>query len=137
MSTKQGVTLSYVISLVGGLIVLIFSLVNLLYFGFGSSTSGNFGSFMRGAMDGYHNFMGNYASSTGFFTAVSVVSLVCGVIMVIAALVLRVHPQEHVMWGIVIVVFSAVSFVGMGGYFVGAAFGILGGALALTYKPIP
>ena len=40
------------------------------------------------------------------------------------------------MWGVVIVVFSAVSFVGMGGYFVGAAFGILGGALALTYKPL-
>jgi len=80
--------------------------------------------------------MGTYASSTGFFTAVSVVSLICGVIVVIAALVLRVHPEEHVMWGIVIVVFSAVSFVGMGGYFVGAAFGILGGALALTYKPI-
>jgi hypothetical protein len=137
MSTKQGVTLSYVISLVGGLIVLIFSLVNLVYFGFGTSTSGGFGGFMRGTMDGYHGFMGNYASSTGFFTAISVVSLVCGVIMVIAALILRVHPQEHVMWGIVIVVFSAVSFVGMGGYFVGAAFGILGGALALTYKPIP
>ena len=137
ISTKQGVTLSYVISLVGGLIVLVFSLVNLAYFGSGASSSGGFGSYMRGAMDGYHNFMGNYASSTGVFTAVSVVSLVCGVIVVFAALVLRVHPQEHVMWGIVIVVFSAVSFVGMGGYFVGAAFGILGGALALTYKPIP
>jgi len=126
-----------VISLVGGLIVLIFSLVNAAYFGSGASTSGGFGSLMQGAMDGNHNFMGTYASSTGFFTAVSVVSLVCGVIVVIAALVLRIHPQEHVMWGIVIVVFSAVSFVGMGGYFVGATFGILGGALALTYKPIP
>lgn len=125
------------ISLVGGLIVLVFSLVNLVYFGSGASTSGGFGSYMRGAMDGYHNFMGSYASSTGFFTAVSVVSLVCGVIVVFSALVLRVHPQEHLMWGIVIVVFSAISFVGMGGYFVGAAFGILGGTLALTYRPIP
>jgi hypothetical protein len=125
------------ISLVGGLIVLVFSLVNLVYFGSGASTSGGFGSYMRGAMDGYHGFMGSYASSTGFFTAISVVSLVCGVIVVFGALVLRVHPQEHIAWGIVIVVSSALSFVGMGGYFVGAAFGILGGALALTYKPIP
>jgi len=30
-----------------------------------------------------------------FFTAVSVVSLVCGVIVVMAALVLRIHPEEH------------------------------------------
>jgi hypothetical protein len=125
-----------VISLVGGLIVLVFSLVNLVYFGSGAPAAGGFGGYMRGAMDGYHNFMGNYASSTGFFTAISVVSLVCGVIVVFAALVLRVHPQEHVIWGAVIVAFSAISFVGMGGYFVGAAFGILGGALALTYKPL-
>ena len=137
MSTRQGVTLSYVMSLVGGLIVLIVSIINLVWFGSGASTEGVFGSYMRGAMDGYHNFMGSYASSTGFFTAVSVVSLVCGVIVVIAALVLRVHPEEHIVWGAVIVAFSAVSFVGMGGYFVGAGFGIIGGAIALTYKPIP
>ena len=137
MSTRQGVTLSYVMSLVGGLIVLVVSSINLVWFGSGASIAGDFGSYMRGAMDGYHNFMGSYASSTGFFTAVSVVSIVCGVIVVFAALVLRVHPEEHVIWGIVIVAFSAASFVGMGGYFVGAGFGIVGGAIALTYKPLP
>jgi hypothetical protein len=136
MSTRQGVTLAYVISLVGGLIVLIFSLVNALWFGYGGSVDSGFGSFMRGAMGGNHNFMGTYASSTGFFTAISIVSLVCGVIVVFSSILLRIHPEEHVVWGIVIVVFSAISFVGMGGYFVGAAFGILGGALALTYKPL-
>jgi hypothetical protein len=124
-------------SLVGGLIVLIISLVNLAWFGSGASTTGAFGSYMSGAMDGYHNFMGGYASSTGFFAAVSVVSVVCGVIVVIAALVLRIHPEEHFMWGAVIVAFSAVSFVGMGGYFVGAVFGIVGGVIALNYKPLP
>jgi hypothetical protein len=137
MSTRQGVTLSFLISLVGGLIVLVFSLVNLVYFSSGAPAAGSFGSYMRGAMDGNHNFMGSFSSSIGFFTAISVVSLICGVIVVFAALVLRIHPQEHVIWGIVIVVFSAISFVGMGGYFVGAAFGILGGALALTYRPLP
>ncbi|HLN89879.1 MAG TPA: DUF6114 domain-containing protein, partial [Candidatus Binatia bacterium] len=77
------------------------------------------------------------ASSASFFTAVSIASFVCGVIVVMSALILRIHPQEHFLWGLVIVVFSAVSFVGMGGYFVGAAFGIIGGAIALTYKPTP
>jgi bacteriorhodopsin len=91
---------------------------------------------MHGAMGGYHGFMGSYGSSNSFFTAVSVVSLVCGIIVVMSALVLRIHPEEHFIWGIVIVVFSAISFVGMGGYFVGAGFGIIGGAIALTYKPI-
>jgi hypothetical protein len=134
MSTRQGVTLAFIISLVGGLIVVIFSLVNALWFGYGASVDGGFGGFMRGAMGGNHNFMGTYASSTGFFTTISIISLVCGVIVVFASLVLRLHPEDHVLWGIVIVVFSAISFVGMGGYFVGGAFGILGGGRALTCK---
>ena len=136
MSEKQGLTLAFVISLVGGLIVLVFRLVNLVWFGSGTPSWGGFGNTMSGMMGGYHNFMGSYGSSSSFFTAISVVSFVCGVIVLMSALVLRIHPQEHVMWGIVIIVFSAVSFVGMGGYFVGAAFGIIGGAIALTYKPI-
>jgi hypothetical protein len=136
MSTRQGVTLAYVMSLVGGLIILVFSLVNLVWFGSGGPNWGVFGSYMHGSMDGYHSFMGSYGSSIGYFTAVSVASFVCGVIVVMSALVLRIHPQEHVIWGIVIIAFSAISFVGMGGYFVGAGFGIIGGAIALTYKPI-
>ncbi len=137
LSEKQGLTLAFVVSLVGGLIVLIFSLVNLVWFGSNAPNWGGFGDYMRSMMGGYHNFMGTYASSTGFFTAVSIASFVCGVIVLMSALVLRIHPQEHVLWGAVIMAFSAISFVGMGGYFVGAGFGIIGGALALTYKPIP
>ncbi len=136
MSEKQGLTLAFVISLAGALIVLILSLVNLVWFGSNAPNWGGFGDYMRNMMGGYHNFMGSNSSSTGFFTAISIVSFVCGVIVLMSALVLRIHPQEHFLWGIVIVVFSAISFVGMGGYFVGAIFGIVGGVLALTYKPI-
>ncbi len=136
MSEKQGLTLSFVISLVGALIVLISSLVNLVWFGSNTPNWGGFGDYMRNMMGDYHNFMGSYSSSTGFFTGISIVSFVCGVITLMSALVLRIHPQEHFLWGIVIVVFSAISFVGMGGYFIGAIFGIVGGALALTYKPL-
>jgi hypothetical protein len=32
-------------------------------------------------------------------------------------------------------VFSALSFLGMGGFFVGAILGIVGGVLALSFKP--
>ena len=136
MSEKQGLTLAFVSSIVGGLIVLIFSFINLVWFGFNSPNWGGFGNYWGGMMDGYHNFMGTYSTSTGFFMAISIVSFVCGVIVLMSALVLRIHPQEHVLWGVVIVVFSAVSFVGMGGYFVGAIFGIIGGVLSLTYKPL-
>jgi ABC-type dipeptide/oligopeptide/nickel transport system permease subunit len=39
-------------------------------------------------------------------------------------------------WATLIIVFSAVSFVGMGGYFIGAILGILGGAFDLSIRPI-
>jgi len=136
LSAKKGVTVAFVISLVGGIIILGFSLINLVWFASDAPTWGGFGDYWSGIMDGYHNFMGNYASSTGFFTSVSIVSFVCGVIVVFGSLVLRIHPGEHRLWGAVIIVFSAISFIGMGGYFVGAIFGVLGGVLALTYKPL-
>ncbi len=81
MSTNQAFTLGYVLSLIGGLIVLVVSILNLVWFGTGASFLGGYGGYMRGMMDGYHNFMGNYASSTGFFAGVSVVSLICGIIL--------------------------------------------------------
>jgi hypothetical protein len=34
-----------------------------------------------------------------------------------------------------IIVFSAVSFVSMGGFFIGAVLGIIGGAFAIIYRP--
>jgi hypothetical protein len=40
--------------------------VNLVWFGSGASNFGGFGGFMRGMMDGYHNFMGNYAAHMVF-----------------------------------------------------------------------
>jgi hypothetical protein len=137
LSEKQGLTLAFASSLVGGLIVLIFSLVNLVWFGFNSPNWGGFGNYWNSMIEGYHNFMGSYSTSIGFFTAISIVSFVCGVIVLMSAFVLRIHPQEHVLWGVVIIIFSAASFVGMAGYFVGAIFGIIGGVLALTYRPLP
>jgi hypothetical protein len=135
VSTNQAFTLGYVLSLIGGLIVLVVSLLNLVWFGTGASFLGGYGGYMHSMMDGYHNFMGNYASSTGFFAGVSVVSLICGIILVVAAVMLWVQPQAHIIWAEVIIVFSAISLVGMGGYFIGAILGIIGGATALSFKP--
>ncbi len=136
MSTSQGLTISYVMSLVGGIILLCVSLVNAVWFGYGAPNWGGFGNYMQGMMNGYHNFMGSYAGSYGFFAAVSIVSLVCGIIVLVGAIMLSIYPQDRMIWGAVILVFSAISFVGMGGYFVGAILGIIGAVLALTYKPI-
>jgi hypothetical protein len=70
----------------------------------------------------------------GWMIGLSIVSLVCGVLVLVGALMLKAHPAEHYTWGIIILAFSVASFLGMGGYFIGAILGIAGGAIALSYR---
>lgn len=134
MATNQALTFAFIVSLVGGLIVLITSLVNFVWFLSGAANFGGFGNFMQGAMDGYHNFMGSYGTSNSFLAGISVVALVCGVIILIGAIMLKVDPHQSTIWAIVVIIFSVVSFVGMGGYFIGAVLGVVGGAFVLATR---
>jgi hypothetical protein len=134
MGTNQGPTISYILSLIGGLIVLLYSLWSLVISAFYGPYWDGIGGWMSGMMGSYNNFMGMYNGSTEFMVVTSIVGLVSGVIMVVGAAMLRAHPQEHTMWGIVIIIFSALSFVGMGGFFIGALLGIIGGAFAISYR---
>ena len=136
MSTHPGTTFAFIMSLIGGVIIFVASTVNLLWFLSGAQNFGGFGNYMRGFMDGNHNFMGSYAISNSFLAGISVVALVCGVIVLIGALMLRVQPRDHTIWAIIIVVFSTVSFVGMGGYFIGAILGLIGGVFELSIRQI-
>jgi hypothetical protein len=134
LASNQGTAFGFIVSLFGGLIIFIISTLNVLWFSSGTGNFGGYGTAMRGAMNGYHNFMGTYSSSSSFFAGLSVVALICGIIVVIGAIMLRVQPHQHLPWAILIVAFSAVSFVGMGGYFIGAVLGIIGGAFELTIR---
>jgi hypothetical protein len=136
MSTHPGTTFAFVMSLIGGVIIFVASIVNLVWFLSGTQNFGGFGNYMRGFMDGNHNFMGNYASSNSFLAGISVVALVCGVIVLIGALMLRVQTRNHTIWAAIIVVFSAISFVGMGGYFIGAILGLIGGVFELSIRQL-
>jgi len=134
MATNQGITFAYIVSLVGGLIILVVSILNVVWYSSGGSSLGGYGSYMRGMMDGYHNFMGSYGGSYSFLAGISLVAVICGVIVLMSAIMLRVQPHQHINWAIVIIVFSAISFVDMGGYFIGAALGIIGGAFVLSIR---
>jgi hypothetical protein len=131
MATNQGLTFAFVISLVGGLIGFIASLVNVVWFLSGAANFGGFGNFMHGAMNGYHSFMGSYGNSNSFLAGISIVSLVCGVIVLTGAIMLKADSHRSTLWAIIILIFSGISFVGMGGYFIGATLGVVGGAFVL------
>jgi len=61
--------------------------------------------------------------------------LVCGAIVLVSATMLLAKVGVRRTWGILILVFSVLSFVGLGGFVVGAILGILGGVLTLRWKP--
>jgi hypothetical protein len=125
----------FILSLIGGLIVLLYSLFSLVTFGIYGPYWNGIGGWMDGMIGGFHDFMGIYGGSYEFFAVLTIIGLVCGILIVAGAAMLRARPQEHGMWGTVIIVFSAISFVGMGGFFIGAVLGIVGGALAIAYRP--
>ncbi len=110
-----------------------------MWFMFGTS---DFGGMMGGMMDefegmmgGYHDMMDNFNVSAGSITILSLLGLLSGIAVIIAAIMLNTRPREHVTWGMIILAFSIISLVGMGGFWIGALLGIAGGAIALSWRP--
>jgi uncharacterized protein DUF6114 len=69
----------------------------------------------------------------GIVTSVGVFGLVSGIIVLVSGVMLRTSPGQRTLWGTLILVFSVLSFLGTGGFIVGAILGIIGGILALTW----
>jgi len=63
--------------------------------------------------------------------------LIFGVIVIVSAIMLNSRPHEHSTWGVLIVVFSVLSIFGggMSGSGAGLVLGLVGGVLAITWKP--
>ena len=72
---------------------------------------------------------------SGVLTLMGGFGLVCGAIVLMSATMLLARVGEQRTWGILILVFSVLSFVGLGGFVVGAILGIAGGVLTLRWKP--
>ena len=126
-SKNMNVT-AFVLSLIGGILMLFnggMSFMMLTFYG------ADFG-FMWGMMGGYMGMMGSFGFPFGSMVGLMLVGIVCGVIVIIGALMLKSHVAEHRSWGLVILIFSVISFLGMGGFYIGAILGIIGGALALS-----
>jgi len=131
MSLEQRPTTAIVLSLVGGSLMMLsaammYVMVMYAFFPYNS---------MGMMMGGYMSMMSNMGIPYGFISGLFLVGLVSGILVIIGAMMLRIRPEEHFAWGTIILVFSTISFLGMGGFWVGAILGIVGGAFALSWKP--
>jgi len=99
----------------------------------------NFGDMMNGfghMMGGYQDMMGNFGFPHGFMTGLSLVGVISGIVVIISAIMLNAQPAAHMTWGTIVLVFSVISFLSMGGFWIGAILGIAGGALAISTRPL-
>lgn len=72
---------------------------------------------------------------SGFVGLMGAFGLVSGVIVLVSSVMLLTNSGQARTWSVLILVFSVLSFIGFGGFVVGAVLGIIGGALVLRWKP--
>jgi hypothetical protein len=68
----------------------------------------------------------------GMMYGLESVGIITGILVTVFALLMRSRPADRKTYGVLILVFSLLSLVGMGGFFVGALLGLIGAVLALT-----
>jgi len=72
---------------------------------------------------------------SGIVWTMGLFGLVSGIIVLTSAVMLLTSPSQRRTWGVLMLVFSILSFLGLGGFIVGAILGIAGGILTLRWKP--
>ena len=117
-------TAPFVLSLIAGLLMLAGAGMAMMVFSYGTSH--------YGFMGGYYGMMGG-DGGWSYWTAA--VGLIAGVAVLAGAVMIYARPASASTWGLVVLIFSVLSFFGMGGFFIGAILGIIGGILAMTWKP--
>ncbi len=128
MSKSSMQNTAFVLSLIGGTIIIVGSIIAVFLSAFGLPYGSYYGM-GPGMMGGYW-----FGYGSTWMWGLALVSLICGVLVLFGAIMLNARPQENLTWGILILVFSIASFIGMGGYFIGAILGLAGGAIALSYR---
>jgi len=124
MSLEGRPTIAIVLSLIGGSLMILSGAMMLMML--------MYGWMGFGMMRGYRSMMGNIGISYGFMGGLSLIGIVSGILVIIGAVMLSFRPAERMAWGIIVLVFSVISFLGMGGFLIGAILGIIGGAFALA-----
>jgi predicted membrane-bound dolichyl-phosphate-mannose-protein mannosyltransferase len=110
---------AYLLSLIGGILLLIFSLIY---------------AAVLVALASLFAAVG-FGLGSGILVALAVVALVFGVLVLFFATRLKSNPGSAKIYGLLIVVFSLISFAGGGGFYIGAILALIGGILAIIWHP--
>jgi hypothetical protein len=118
-------TAGFAISLIAGIIIL----VNALLIFAAASIISSFGSIIPSVP----GVPGVAEAAAAIVTLLGAVGLVFAIIVIVGA-VLIYMPGKEVLGGILVLIFSILSIVIGGGFFIGLILGIIGGALGIAKK---
>lgn len=110
---------AYLLSLIGGILILFFSLIYAAILAVFASLFAAVG----------------FGLGAGIAIALAILALFFGIIILYFALQLKRSPQQSRTYGILILVFSIISFIGGGGFYIGAILALIGGILAIIWTP--
>lgn len=120
---KEGIHLASVLSLASAILILVGSAF--WWFWYPS---------IFGSMMGNWGWMMSSPNVVTMLPPMTVIGMISGVVVLISAIMMSLKPHEGCKWGLLVLIFSSLSLLGMGGFLVGSALGIAGGALAMTSK---
>lgn len=123
MSLKRPIerpVVGFILSLIGGLFIVAGAIYGLI----------TFASYYGGYYSGY----------PGPYLIFSILGLVTGIGVLLGSLLVYLVPRQRVAWGVVIIVLGVASLFDLssgffGGFFIGMALSIVGGSLAIAWKP--
>ncbi len=110
---------AYVLSLIGGILILFFSLI---YAAILAVFAGLFAAV-------------GFGLGAAALIGLAILALFFGVIILFFALRMKSNPQQARTYGILILVLSLISFIGGGGFYIGAILALIGGILAIIWTP--
>ena len=70
----------------------------------------------------------------GILAGVGLFGLISGLVVLGSGIMVRIHPEQSTVFGVLILVFSVLSFFGSGGFVIGALLGIIGGIMTLRWR---
>lgn len=124
---------AYVVSLIAGALILIGGLVRAATTGVLPTKA--YGTGFRIVSTTFR--AANLNITNTFLQLSAMVGIITGIIVLVGAVMLSSQSRQNAAWGTVILIFSAFSLIGGGGFFIGSILGILGGIIAITWRPTP
>ena len=71
----------------------------------------------------------------GALMTFALIGVVFGLIVIVGSVMMWIRPQQHLIWGVIVLLFSLFSIVALGGFILGLILGLIGGILGIVFKP--